>query len=251
MRRRRLLLLIPIILIVAVVGGTWVYINVVRGDPPARLTLEDAGSPTTTSAAGSSATTTSAAGTSGAVVGAGDVAGDVAGEWAIVQTGTQAGYRVPETLFGQKTEAVARTSQVTGSMTIEGTSVTKAAFTVDMASVKSVPAEDRRDGQFSGRIMDVESFPTSSFELTEPIALGSLPASGKTIDVKAVGKLTLRGQTKTVTIPLQAQLDGNQIKVLGNLTIVFADWGIPNPSLGPASVGDRGTLEILLAFAKN
>jgi polyisoprenoid-binding protein YceI len=241
MRRRRLLLLIPIGLLVAIVGGTWVYINVVRGDPPARLTLEDADSTTTTVAPGGSTSTTS-----GGVV----ATGDVAGEWSIAPSGTQVGYRVPETLFGQKTEAVARTDQVTGSMTIEGTSVTKATFTVDMASVKSVPAETRRDGQFSGRIMDVESFPTSTFELTQPIALGSLPASGKTIDVKAVGKLTLRGQTKTVTIPLQAQLDGSQVKVLGNLKIVFDDWGIPGPSFGPASVGDSGTLEILLVFAK-
>lgn len=241
MRRRRLLLLIPIGLLVAIVGGTWVYINVIRGDPPALLTLEDAGASSTTAAPGGSTSTTS-----GAVVSA----DDVTGEWSIVQSGTQAGYRVPEVLFGQKAEAVARTSQVTGSMTIEGTSVTSASFTVDMASVKSVPAESRRDGQFSGRIMDVESFPTSTFELTEPIALGSLPASGKTIDVKAVGKLTLRGKTKDVTIPLQAELDGNQIKVLGTETIVFADWGIPNPSFGPASVGDRGTLEILLVFAK-
>jgi polyisoprenoid-binding protein YceI len=237
MRRRRLLLLIPIGLLVAVVGGTWVYINVIRGDPPAAFSSADV----TTGSSGGSTSTTSGVAPSPA---------DAAGEWSIVQSGTQAGYRVPETLFGQKAEAVARTDQVTGSITIEGTSVTKAAFTVDMASVKSVPAESRRDGQFSGRIMDVESFPTSSFELTEPITLPSDLGGGSAVSVKAVGKLTLRGQTHDVTIPLTAGFASGDIKVVGSLPIVFADWGIPSPSFGPASVGDRGTLEILLVFAK-
>ncbi|HEY2330648.1 MAG TPA: YceI family protein [Acidimicrobiales bacterium] len=241
MRRRRLLL-IPLVLVIAVVGGTWVYINVIRGDPPAKLTLDTAadGATSTTAAEGTTNTT-------GALV----TAADVAGTWTVAQDGTQVGYRVPETLFGQKTVAVARTDQVTGSMTIEGTNVTAATFTVDMESVESVPAESRRDGQFQGRIMDVSQFPTSTFQLTQPIALGTLPASGQQIDVKAVGKLTLRGKTRDVTIPLQAELDNGQIKVLGNYTVVFDDWGIPNPTFGPASVGDSGTLEILLVFAKS
>ena len=32
--------------------------------------------------------------------------------------------------------------------------------------------------------------------------------------------------------------------------VVFADWGVDNPSFGPARTGDDGLLEIKLVFAK-
>src|SRR6266511_1167899 len=49
--------------------------------------------------------------------------GTVSGDWK-VSSGSQAGYRVNEVLFGQDHEAVGRTSQVTGQMAIPGTTVT-------------------------------------------------------------------------------------------------------------------------------
>ena len=89
----------------------------------------------------------------------------LAGTWKI-GTGSTAGYRVKENLFGQSNTAVGRTNGVTGSMTIAGTTVTKASFTVDMTSVTS----DRsiRDDQFQGRIMDTADYPTATFALTKP-----------------------------------------------------------------------------------
>jgi hypothetical protein len=40
------------------------------------------------------------------------------------------------------------------------------------------------------------------------------------------------------------------IQVSGSVPITFADYSIDNPSGGPASVGDSGTLEFLLVLAK-
>jgi polyisoprenoid-binding protein YceI len=238
MRRRRLLLLIPLALVVAVVGGTWVYINVIREEPPERLSLETVDA--VVDASGSTTTSTTSA--SGAVVGVG-------GTWKVITDGTTAGYRVSETLFGQKAEAVGRTSKVTGSLTIAGTTVTKATYVVDMASVTS--PESQRDGQFKGRIMETSTFPTSTFELTKSIELGSIPEAGKKIQVTATGNLTLHGKTREVVFPLEAVLDGSRIKVLGTIKIVFADYGISNPSGGPASVGNEGDLEVLLVFERS
>src|SRR6202008_505993 len=109
------------------------------------------------------------------------------------------------------------TEQVTGSMTVDGTTVTKAAVTVDMASVKSVGNSlegafaERRDGQFAGRIMDTEQFPTSTFTLTEPIDLAPIPKDGVVKNYSATGKLTMHGTTKEVTIPLTARRAGKSI----------------------------------------
>jgi polyisoprenoid-binding protein YceI len=213
-------------LVVLVVGGTWTYINVIKEDAPERLTLQQG---------------------PGADQNPSGDADGVEGVWKAT-TGSQAGYRVKEVLFGQSTEGVGRTSNVTGSITIAGTEVTEGSFTVDMASVTS--DESRRDNQFRGRIMDVGNHPTSTFQLTQPIALGEIPADGQPITRPAAGKLTLRGTTRDVTFDVEAQRTGPNVKVAGAIPIVFAEWGIPNPSFGPAQTEDRGVLEFLLVLAR-
>jgi polyisoprenoid-binding protein YceI len=172
---------------------------------------------------------------------------DVAGTWK-AGAGSEAGYRVKEVLLGQDATAVGRTTKVTGAMTIEGTTVSSAKVTVDMASVSS--AKSLRDSQFRGRIMEVSSFPTASFELADPIALASLPADDAQITAKATGTLTLHGVAKKVTFDLNAVRSGGTIKVQGSIPIHFADYGVDNPSGGPAKVGDDGELEFLVAFTK-
>lgn len=231
------------VIVVLVVGGPFVYIHFIEGKAPPPLSISTATTPTTAGtsagAAGTGSTTTTA--------GAADVSTTgVAGTWKI-STGSLAGYRIKETLFGQSNTAVGRTSAITGSITITGTEVGAGQFTVDMTKVKS--DESERDNQFQGRIMDTASFPTSTFVLTQPIQLGTIPAAGTTITETATGKLTLHGTTKTVTFPVQARLNGTTISVSGSIPIVFADYGIDNPSGGPATTSNNGILEFLLNFA--
>ena len=154
-----------------------------------------------------------------------------------------------ETLFGQDTEGVGRTNAVTGSLSVAGTAVEAGEFTVDMATVES--DSGNRDNQFRGRIMDTDNFPTSTFTLTQPIELGTIPAEGETITASATGDLTLRGTTLPVTFDVQARLNAGNIEVDGSIPIVFADWGIPNPSFGPATTADNGLLEFLLVFSQS
>jgi polyisoprenoid-binding protein YceI len=213
-------------------GGTWAYVEFIKEDAPARLTLNGA--------AASATPTTGAADTSA-------VAAGVDGTWKAT-TGSEAGYRVNEVLLGRNAEAAGRTDDVTGQLVIEGTQVTAATVTVDMTTVTS--NEGRRDNQFRGRIMNVATYPTSTFKLTKPIDLGDLPADGEQITVPATGELTLHGTTKTVTVDLVARRNGANIEVNGTIPIVFAEWNIPNPSFGPVSTEDHGELELLVVFAR-
>jgi len=80
---------------------------------------------------------------------------------------------------------------------------------------------------------------------------GDVPAEGAVIAVKATGELTMHGTTKTVTVDLQAKRTAGTIEVTGNIPIVFADYGIPNPSFGPISTEDHGELEFLLQLTKS
>jgi polyisoprenoid-binding protein YceI len=232
-RWKRWVLTGVIAVIVLVVAVPFVYFTFIEGDPPPKLSLSEV--TTTTGAAGSTGTT--------------PPAGDLAGTWNATSD-SEAGYRVEEQLFGQHNTAAGRTNQVTGTMTIEGTTVNAVDLTVDVASITSTDAAGgRRDDQFRGRIMDTDQFPTATFELTKPVRLGPIPKDGVEKRYSATGKLTMHGTTKTITIPITAKRAGDVIAVQGITDITFSDYDIDNPSGGPASVGNKGQLEFLVQFA--
>lgn len=169
----------------------------------------------------------------------------VEGSW-VIASGSEVGYRVDESINGFDTTANGRTQAITGSFTIGVTTVTAGNFTVDMTTFKS--DESRRDGQFKGRIMDVATFPTATFVLTAPIDFQQVPIEGSTIPATATGDLTLHGTTKSVTFEVEATFLNGRVGVLGQIPIVFADFGIPNPSVATITTKDNGVLEFKLAF---
>lgn len=225
-----------VVIAVLAVGIPYVYIHLVEGSQPAPLALSDVPSGSTTNATSSGSTNS------------GGVSGDVTGTWS-VSTGSEAGYRVHETLAGQSTTAVGRTSKVTGSLTLQASTVTAASFTVQVADITS--DRSQRDAQFSGRIMDTAQYPTASFTLTKPIALLSVPAIGKTISARATGTLTMHGTSRPVSFALEAKRTASSIAVTGDIVVSYGAYNIDNPSFGGfVSVGDSGTVEFLLVTTR-
>jgi polyisoprenoid-binding protein YceI len=216
-----------IVLALLAVAGPWVYINLIKEDAPDALTLQ----PAVTTTAGEVQQPTNA----------------TDGEWAVVADSV-VGYRVKEILFGQDTEGVGRTSDVTGSLVIANNEVTSAEFSVDMTTIKS--DSSRRDRQVNNRILDTATFPTATFALNEPIALTPEALAGSDFTANTTGTLTLRGVTKTVPVALTARLVDNVIEVNGSIEIVFAEWQIPDPSVSAIVVEDRGLLEFLIRFSR-
>lgn len=223
--RGRLVLAGAVLALVLAVGGPFAYINFVQEDAPERLGVATATTGDTAAATGAS----------------------LDGTWTVAG-GSQAGYRVEEVLLGQNVEAVGRTSAVTGELTVSGTEVQSGSFSVDLTQVTS--DDDRRDDAFQGRIMDTATYPTATFELTEPITLAELPADGETVTATATGELTLHGTTRAVTVELTVQRDGDTVNVSGSIPVAFADYGIANPSFGPVTTEDNGEVEFLLALTR-
>ena len=220
------MLLIGLALAVLGFGGTWVYLNVFRDDAPERLSLEE--SP------GGQTDTESSLPREG-----------IEGEWEPTAQ-SQVGYRVKEVIFAQAAEGVGRTSDVAGSLVIDGTTVEEASFEVNLRTLKS--DESQRDDQVQGRILDTANFPSATFELTDPIELETEPAAGQVITKRATGDMTIRDTTKSVTFDLQAKYTGATIEIAGAIPIVFAEWNIPNPSNFVAATEDRGLVEFLLVL---
>jgi len=242
MTKKRWIAAVLVVGVAAVaIFGVWYF--VFRDDAPPAVTLESAtkslDDATTATTAGGSAT-------------------GLDGTWTVDQSigtfsdfsSSFAGFRVQEELagVGAKT-AVGRTPKVTGSMTLKGTSIPQANFEVDMTTLTTDDA--RRDGAIRSQAIETSRFPKATFTLTQPIALGSIPADGEQITVDATGNLTLHGVTTAVAIPLEAQRKGNVIAVVGQLPIPFADYGINKPSAAAVlSVDDKGVLEVQLFFTK-
>jgi polyisoprenoid-binding protein YceI len=232
------------------IGGYVAYDQVLSGDSVAPLALATP-SP---EASASDATRTAETGASGES--AGGLDGDVAGTWT-VSDGSQAGYRVREQLasLSAESDAVGRTSEVTGSITVESdgtaTTVTEGTLRVDTTTITS--DEDRRDNRLRTEGLQTDSFPTATFTLTQPVEVPAQAVTGTASDLTLVGDLTLHGVTKSVSIPAQAQLVDGTIQVQGSITFPLADFDIVAPNIGGfiISIADEGTLEFLVTFTKS
>jgi polyisoprenoid-binding protein YceI len=235
-RRWKLFGALAAVVVVLVGVGVWYF--VFRDDSPPAVTLKSA--------------------TRGVERRAGDEPASVDGEWSVDTTigsfsnftSSFAGFRVKEQLagIGAKT-AVGRTPDVTGSLTIKGSTIPRAGIKVDMTTLKT--DEARRDSAIRRQAIETDRFPGASFVLREPIDLGSIPEEGQKVAVEAVGDLTLHGVTRQVTFPLQAQLNGDVITVTGQLLIQFPDYDISQPRAAIVlSVENQGIIELQLFFTK-
>ena len=240
---RRVLVAVPAVIIV-VYAAIFVYTKWIN-DPADPLTIADARElanatePPATAAAGPGGPGPGSSGSASASASLTD------GVWTI-GAGSEFGYRVDEVLGGVDTEAVGRGDDIAGSITIEGAAVSAASFTVQVATIAS--DNSMRDGQFRGRVMETDRFPEASFTLTGPIELGAIPAVDGELTATATGDLTLHGVTQPVTFEITAVRGSRRIAVVGTVPVVFADYGIDNPSNGAVTTQDNGLLEFNLGF---
>ena len=218
---------------VAYVAVPWLYINVFSEPAPPPLSFEQLDKERAANANSSVADSASESVTSVA-------SQAVDGVWTIVAP-SSAGYRVEESIAGQPKTPVGRTTTVDGSFTITNGQVIGAEVNVDLATMVSDQA--RRDAQFRGRIMATDEFPVATFTLTESFAL----TSGTAMEaVKVQGTLSLRGTEKPATFTVNGKLEDDAVVIVASTTITFADYGIPDPSIGPVSTEDNGTIEVAL-----
>jgi polyisoprenoid-binding protein YceI len=239
---RRTITWIAAAAVVLAVAGFALWWFVLRSDAPDPVSLEDA-----VVAAGGSTTVDSGA-TTGSVP---DTPGGIEGGWVVASDGRSfVGYRVNEQLAGiGAVTAAGRTTGVTGDLSIGGDTVTTVSIVADMTGLRS--DDSRRDGALRRQALETDTFPTASFTLAEPIALPTGAADGTAFTVDAVGDLEIHGVTNRVTLPLDAQLVGDAIAIVGSLEIEFADYDIDPPSAAIVlSVEERGIMEFQLVFAR-
>ena len=185
--------------------------------------------------------------------------GGTTGNWKVAD-GSEAGYRVREKFVNQSstTEAVARTTKISGGLVIEtggGTmTATKLHFTADLSALVS---QDRyavfqtyqRDFFIRSIYLNTDQFPNADFtadRVTVPAGITSGPVS-----ITVTGNLTVHGETKPVTTVVHVQLTGDQVEVVGSINIDMRDFNVsvPNISFTKAEPGVVIEYRLLLARA--
>jgi polyisoprenoid-binding protein YceI len=157
--------LLGIAAVVVVAAGAFVYFGILSNDSPAEFSLEK-GSTENSAAA--------------------PPAGELAGTWKVASA--QAGYRVREKLasLSAQSDAVGRTTAVTGGVTIandDGAYTARdASFTVDLSQLQS--NQSRRDNKIRTIGLETGKYPQATFVAAGPINIPGEAADGKVVTVQ-------------------------------------------------------------------
>src|ERR1700694_144408 len=167
-------------------------------------------------------------------------AGGLTGSWKVA-TGSEAGYRVREKFVNQPstTEAVARATKISGGLVVKsaGGSTLQATalhFTADLSALVS---QDRyaqfqvyqRDFFIRSIYLMTDKFPNADFT-ADSVSIPTGSTSGP-VSFAVTGKLTVHGENKTVTTQVQVQLTGDQVEVVGSISIDMRDFNVSPPDI--------------------
>jgi len=253
---RLFLIVAAVAVLAAAAAGAWYLF--LRPPAPAEVALAAVPTAAPTDDATEAPTSASPAAAESAAPAASAAAAGLDGTWTVDPSigsfddfsGSFVGYRVTEELVGIGTStAVGRTPDVTGSLTLAGSTITDATFEAELTTLQS--DSGMRDGQLGRQGLETDTYPTATFVIAEPIELEAVPADGATIETTAVGDLTLHGVTKRVEIPLEARLANGVVTVVGSLPVAFGDYGMTAPeSMRVLSIDENGTMEFQLQFTQ-
>lgn len=184
--------------------------------------------------------------------------GGAAGSW-VVAPGSEVGYRVKEQFIDQPgpTEAVARTTKVSGGFRVEGSGTALNAvgihFTADLSALQSQDQYAnykiyQRDFFIRSIYLQTDQFPNADFtstSVTIPPGIESGPVS-----ITAAGALKVHGVTKPVTTQFQAQRNATGVEVAGSITVDMRDFGVEVPSISFTTAQPGVVIEYHLLFVR-
>jgi len=177
---------------------------------------------------------------------------ELAGSWTVAD-GSEAGYRlVEDTPVGERT-VTARTSGVTGTVSLSETTLTATDITVDLLTVTS--DQPLRDSAFRDSIVNTAEFPNAVFAQAESVTLAGLPAAGTPLTVEVPGTLSVNGVTKSISAKLDAVAAGTgsdtTITIVGTIDVVLTEFGINPPTIPNfITARDGATVEFKLQLTR-
>jgi len=126
------------------------------------------------------------------------------------------------------------TAQISdGQVQVADGSITGGKVTIDLNSIVNHDLEGDMNARLVGHLKSedffyVEQYPTAVFELVslKPVEAGA-PEGGIAPNYEITGNLTMRGETKSITIPAAISVTGNEVAVVTNeFAIDRTLWGV-------------------------
>ena len=220
--------------VVALVGA---YFVLFPTSAPKRFSLSSSAKSSSQATGSTPLTSTSSSATSS----------KLSGGWTVA-SGSGAGYRVREKLgfLPAQSDAVGRTSAITGSVTLTESggvvSVSAASFTVAVNALKS--DKSLRDEKIHTIGLESDRYPTAKFMLSTPVKLPSGALTGSVVHVPVTGVFNIHGTSKSETVSVEMKVSGSAIEAVGSLTFPWSAFNMTAPSIGGfVNVTDKATME--------
>jgi polyisoprenoid-binding protein YceI len=174
---------------------------------------------------------------------------EITGTW-VEAPGSVAGYRVREELAGFGfTTAAGRSDVLSATLVFDGPTLLAADIEVDVTQLHS--DQSARDAALRSQALETDRFPVAVFRLTSPIELPGSAVRGEPVAATITGDLTLHGIARAVQIPIDAQLVGSTIVVVGSAQVQFEDYDIQRPRAAIVlSVDNAGIMEFQLLLSR-
>ena len=165
--------------------------------------------------------------------------GSLAGKWKVAD-GSEVGYRVKEQFINQSgpTEAVARTTKVTGGIQVRASGASYIASSIDFAAdLSTLVSQDKyatfqafqRDFFVRTIYLQTNLYPNAEFKAdSAQVAIGQAPGP---VTIDAPGQLTAHGETHQVTTHLTVQINGDRIEMAGSISIDMRDFNVSVPDI--------------------
>jgi Uncharacterized conserved protein len=168
----------------------------------------------------------------------------------ITEDGSQARYKIDETLLGNRITVVGATARVAGDIIVDFASPAQSQVGVIAVNARTFRTDQEfRDQAVRGQILQT-SRPENEFITFEPTSYSGLPAGpaavGDTLDFQITGNLTVRGVTRQVTFDVSVTVEAEErIRGTATTTILYRDFGIGiNAPPTVSDIADEVTLEI-------
>lgn len=120
-----------------------------------------------------------------------------------------------------------------GSFTVDKGNITSGNIIIDMksANVLDLTGDEKNKLEAhlkSGDFFMVDSFPTTTFEITSVAPFDSTNATSKLSGATHTinGNLTLRGQTKSISFPAIVKVEDNNLYAQSDFNIDRSNWGL-------------------------
>lgn len=177
---------------------------------------------------------------------------DANGTWEIIggddSQNTSVGFTFNEVLPGSKRTTSGSTHNVTGELKVANNKLEDASIVVDMATLTS--DIERRDINVRNNIFNVDQYPESKFELSDPVDISKIPDNGQWANVEVPGRLTIRGITNDVTVTMKAARTGDMVLLSGTLPINRLDYNVRLPQFVAATIAEQGELNLRIVAEK-